>query len=84
MGAVVRAGVGASLAPERRSELDAAHLRWIDERLLVGGQGLAPGHPIQRAWRDVHAIAQHLVDKPHGEGVENNQTKQDKTNSSQR
>jgi alkylation response protein AidB-like acyl-CoA dehydrogenase len=27
---------------------------------LVGGQGLAPGHPIQRAWRDVHAIAQHL------------------------
>jgi alkylation response protein AidB-like acyl-CoA dehydrogenase len=27
---------------------------------LVGGQGLVPGHPIQRAWRDVHAVAQHL------------------------
>ncbi|MPY68560.1 MAG: hypothetical protein GEU92_00580 [Alphaproteobacteria bacterium] len=27
---------------------------------LIGGQGLVPGHPIQRAWRDVHAVAQHL------------------------
>lgn len=27
---------------------------------LIGGQGLSAGHPVQRAWRDVHAVGQHL------------------------
>ena len=33
------------------------------ERLLpvVGGRGLELGHPLQRAWRDVHAVAQHIA-----------------------
>jgi alkylation response protein AidB-like acyl-CoA dehydrogenase len=33
------------------------------ERLLpiVGGRGLELGNPLQRAWRDVHAVAQHIA-----------------------
>lgn len=33
------------------------------ERLLpiVGGRGLELGHAFQRAWRDVHAVAQHIA-----------------------
>ena len=33
------------------------------ERLLpiVGGRGLELGHSLQRAWRDVHAVAQHIA-----------------------
>ena len=27
---------------------------------LLGGRGLATGDPIQRAWRAVHAVAQHI------------------------
>lgn len=27
---------------------------------LIGGRGLARGNPVERAWRDVHAIAQHI------------------------
>ncbi len=27
---------------------------------LLGGRGLVQGNPVQRAWRDVHAIAQHI------------------------
>jgi len=27
---------------------------------LLGGRGLAAGNPVQRAWRDVHAVAQHI------------------------
>jgi alkylation response protein AidB-like acyl-CoA dehydrogenase len=32
------------------------------ERLypLTGAQGLAANHPLQRAWRDVHAVSQHI------------------------
>ena len=26
----------------------------------VGGRGLAPENPINRAWRDIHAISHHL------------------------
>jgi hypothetical protein len=33
------------------------------ERLLPlsGGRGLERTHPLQRAWRDVHAVAQHIA-----------------------
>lgn len=33
------------------------------ERLLplTGGRGLEKSHPFQRAWRDVHAVAQHIA-----------------------
>jgi alkylation response protein AidB-like acyl-CoA dehydrogenase len=33
------------------------------ERLLpiAGGRGLELNHPLQRAWRDVHAVAQHIA-----------------------
>jgi alkylation response protein AidB-like acyl-CoA dehydrogenase len=27
---------------------------------LTGGRGLETSHPMQRAWRDVHAISQHI------------------------
>ena len=27
---------------------------------LLGGRGLAAGDPVQRAWRDVHAVGQHI------------------------
>lgn len=34
----------------------------IDEMFLAcGGAGLSERHPIQRAWRDVHAISQHAL-----------------------
>ena len=33
----------------------------VDELLpLTGGRGLETSHPVQRAWRDVHAVAQHI------------------------
>ena len=33
----------------------------VDELLpLTGGRGLETTHPVQRAWRDVHAVAQHI------------------------
>lgn len=33
----------------------------VDELLpLAGGRGLETTHPLQRAWRDVHAVAQHV------------------------
>tara|TARA_Y100001936_G_C16094045_1_gene689893 strand:+ start:15482 stop:15895 length:414 start_codon:yes stop_codon:yes gene_type:complete len=33
----------------------------VDELLpLTGGRGLETTHPMQRAWRDVHAVAQHI------------------------
>lgn len=28
---------------------------------LIGGRGLISGDPVQRAWRDVHAVAQHIA-----------------------
>ena len=27
---------------------------------LMGGRGLSVGNPVQRAWRDVHSVAQHI------------------------
>lgn len=33
----------------------------VDELLpLTGGRGLETSHPMQRAWRDVHAVSQHI------------------------
>ena len=33
----------------------------VDELLpLTGGRGLETSHPMQRSWRDVHAVAQHI------------------------
>ena len=33
----------------------------VDELLpLTGGRGLETSHPMQRAWRDVHAVVQHI------------------------
>ncbi len=33
----------------------------IDDLLpLLGGRGLETSHPVQRAWRDTHAVAQHI------------------------
>ena len=28
---------------------------------LIGGRGLISGDPVQRAWRDVHAVQQHIA-----------------------
>jgi alkylation response protein AidB-like acyl-CoA dehydrogenase len=28
---------------------------------LLGGRGLAAGDPVQRAWRDVHAVGHHIA-----------------------
>lgn len=53
--------------PERaRYRLNLGHVAQnccdaVDELLpLTGGRGLETGHPMQRAWRDVHAVAQHI------------------------
>ena len=48
----------------RRDNAFAAQLsvRAVDRIYpLRGGAGLASDDPIQRAWRDVHAIAQHIA-----------------------
>ena len=48
----------------RRDNAFAAQLstRAVDRIFpLLGGAGLASDDPIQRAWRDVHAIAQHIA-----------------------
>ena len=48
----------------RRDNAFAAQLsvRAVDRIYpLLGGSGLASDDPIQRAWRDVHAIAQHIA-----------------------
>lgn len=48
----------------RRDNSFAAMLsvRAVDRVLpLLGGRGLVTGHPVQRAWRDVHAAAHHVA-----------------------
>jgi len=51
-----RAGYRLNLGHVAQSCCDA-----VDELLpLTGGRGLETSHPVQRAWRDVHAVSQHI------------------------
>jgi 3-hydroxy-9,10-secoandrosta-1,3,5(10)-triene-9,17-dione monooxygenase len=62
-----RAGAIPSLPERARCRLNlgfAADLcvRAMENLLpLTGGRGLLAGDPVQRAWRDVHAVAQHVA-----------------------
>ena len=62
-----RAGEDQSLADRVRYRRDNAFAAQLSMRAvdrifpLLGGAGLANDDPIQRAWRDVHAIAQHIA-----------------------
>lgn len=62
-----RAGAIPSLAERARCRLGlgfAAELcvQAMENLLpLTGGRGLLAGDPVQRAWRDVHAVAQHVA-----------------------
>ncbi|HET7766387.1 MAG TPA: acyl-CoA dehydrogenase family protein [Burkholderiales bacterium] len=62
-----RAGAIPSLSERARCRLDlgfAAELcvRAMENLMpLTGGRGLLAGDPVQRAWRDVHAVAQHVA-----------------------
>ena len=61
------AAAGAIMAPVERARIrmDCAHavrqcLEAVDTLFLAGGgSGLAEANPIQRAWRDLHAINMH-------------------------
>ncbi len=61
------ANAGATMAPRERARIrmDCAHavrqcLEAVDTLFLAcGGSGLAEANPIQRAWRDLHAINVH-------------------------
>jgi 3-hydroxy-9,10-secoandrosta-1,3,5(10)-triene-9,17-dione monooxygenase len=61
------AAAGATMAPRERARLrmDCAHavrqcLEAVDTLFLAcGGSGLAESNPVQRAWRDLHAINMH-------------------------
>lgn len=61
-----RAGEAFALADRARYRLNLGHIARsccdaVDEILpLTGGRGLEGSHPMQRAWRDVHAVAQHV------------------------
>lgn len=60
------AGEAFSMTDRARYRLNIGHVAQnccaaVDELLpLTGGRGLETGHPMQRAWRDVHAVAQHI------------------------
>tara|TARA_R110000868_G_scaffold100722_3_gene277083 strand:- start:9838 stop:11022 length:1185 start_codon:yes stop_codon:yes gene_type:complete len=61
-----KAGEAFSLPERARYRLSLGHVARnccdaVDELLpLTGGRGLETSHPMQRAWRDVHAVAQHI------------------------
>lgn len=61
-----RAGEDISLEDRARYRLNLGHVAQmccdaVDTLLpLTGGRGLEVTHPMQRAWRDVHAVAQHV------------------------
>ena len=61
-----RAGENISLEDRARYRLNLGHVAQlccdaVDTLLpLTGGRGLETSHPMQRAWRDVHAVAQHV------------------------
>ena len=62
-----RAGAVQSLDDRVRYRRDNAFAAQLSTRAvdriypLLGGAGLASDDPIQRAWRDVHAIGQHIA-----------------------
>ena len=61
-----QAGKEFSMPDRARYRLNLGHVAQsccdaVDELLpLTGGRGLETSHPMQRAWRDVHAVAQHI------------------------
>jgi alkylation response protein AidB-like acyl-CoA dehydrogenase len=61
-----RAGESFDMPDRARYRLNLGHVAQnccdaVDELLpLTGGRGLETSHPMQRAWRDVHAVAQHV------------------------
>ncbi|MEE2995569.1 MAG: acyl-CoA dehydrogenase family protein [Pseudomonadota bacterium] len=61
-----KAGDQFSMPDRARYRLNLGHVARtccdaVDELLpLTGGRGLESSHPMQRAWRDVHAVAQHI------------------------
>lgn len=61
-----RAGQAFEMSDRARYRLNLGHVarsccEAVDELLpLTGGRGLETGHPMQRAWRDAHAVAQHI------------------------
>lgn len=61
-----QAGEEFEMSDRARYRLNIGHVAQsccdaVDELLpLTGGRGLETSHPMQRAWRDVHAVAQHI------------------------
>lgn len=61
-----KAGSDFAMPDRTRYRLNLGHVAQtccdaVDELLpLTGGRGLETSHPMQRAWRDVHAVAQHI------------------------
>ena len=61
-----QAGEAFEMAERGRYQLNLGHFAQnccdaVDELLpLTGGRGLETSHPMQRAWRDVHAVSQHI------------------------
>lgn len=61
-----KAGAEFDMAARGRYRLNLGHVAQnccdaVDELLpLTGGRGLETSHPMQRAWRDVHAVSQHI------------------------
>lgn len=61
-----QAGEAFEMTDRARYRLNIGHVAQnccdaVDELLpLTGGRGLETSHPMQRAWRDVHAVAQHI------------------------
>lgn len=61
-----KAGETFEMAERGRYRLNLGHVAQnccdaVDELLpLTGGRGLETSHPMQRAWRDVHAVSQHI------------------------
>ena len=61
-----QAGEAFEMVERGRYRLNLGHVAQnccdaVDELLpLTGGRGLETSHPMQRAWRDVHAVSQHI------------------------
>ncbi len=61
-----KAGEAFEMAERGRYRLNLGHVAQnccdaVDTLLpLTGGRGLETSHPMQRAWRDVHAVSQHI------------------------